>query len=161
MVDLEKRVAELERTVGQLQDRLAIMQLIASYGPAVDSVSAGETAALWTEDGTYDLGGEQLLGAEAVGALVDLPGHRGYVASGCSHVMAMPVIAIDGDTATVVGYSHVYTGAGDGWKVERASANCWNLVRTPGGWRVRSRINRLLDGSEDARAILRKAFAPG
>lgn len=161
MSDIESRLAGLEREVGRLRDERDIMQLIASYGPAVDTLSADETAALWAADGVYDFGGEPLSGAAAVGRLVDLPGHRDYVARGCAHVMALPVVDVDGDTATATGYSRVYAGTGDGWKVERVSANHWQLVRTPEGWRVRHRVNRPLDGSPGARGVLGRAFERG
>lgn len=38
----------------QLEDHLEITQLVAQYGPAVDSGSADATAGLWTEDGSFD-----------------------------------------------------------------------------------------------------------
>jgi uncharacterized protein (TIGR02246 family) len=161
MPDIEDRLANLEREVQRLRDERDIMQLIAAYGPAVDTLSADETAALWTDDGVYDFGGEPLAGADAIGRLVDLPGHRDYVARGCAHVMALPVLDVDGDSATATGYSRVYVATGEGWKVERASANHWQLVRTAQGWRVRHRVNRLLDGSGGARGVLGRAFKRG
>jgi hypothetical protein len=151
----EARIAALEGRLRLLEDRLEILQLIASYGPAVDSRSARATAALWADDGSYDFGGPPLVGAEAVGDLVNLGTHTAYVARGCAHVLGMPMVTITGDSAIATGYSRVYLREGDGWKVERTSANRWNLVRTVAGWKVQSRVNRLLDGRAEARALLR------
>src|SRR5262245_7341559 len=52
--DLRAAVESLARRVRLLEDHLEITQLVAQYGPAVDSGSAETTAGLWTEDGTFD-----------------------------------------------------------------------------------------------------------
>jgi hypothetical protein len=39
------------------------------------------------------------------------------------------------------------------------TANRWELVRTPQGWKIKHRTLRPLDGSEPARKILRQAIA--
>jgi hypothetical protein len=65
------------------------------------------------------------------------------------------MITVDGDRAVATGYSQVYLHNGDSWKVERTSANRWELVRTDAGWKVENRINRLLDGSPQGRDLLR------
>lgn len=150
----ETRLAALEKRLDHLEDRLAILDLIASYGPAVDSRSGGAVAALWAGDGVYDFGGAPLEGAAAVGRLVDLDTHKGYVERGCAHVLGLPMVTISGDTAVATGYSRVYLHDGSGWKVERTSANRWELIRTPAGWKVQNRVNRLLDGAAEARALL-------
>lgn len=157
--DIAAQMAALEQRMARAEDQLAILQLLASYGPAVDSLSAKDTAALWVPDGTYDFGGEPIRGAEAVGAIVDLDTHRGYVERGCAHVMGLPMVTISGDRATATSYSRVYLHDGDSWRVERTSANRWELQRTDHGWRVMNRINRLMDGSPAGREILERGLA--
>lgn len=151
--DLECRIAELE-------DRLAILQLVASYGPAVDSLDRDGVAALWAEDGRYDFGGDPLEGREAVASLIDLDTHRGYVGKGSSHILSLSRIEIDGDRAEAVNYSQLFVrdpaSPQAGWHADRCSANCWELVRTAEGWQVTARTNRLLDGSQPARDLLRR-----
>lgn len=154
MTDLETRLAALEARAQRLEDQLAIYQLLASYGPSVDSRSGKVTASLWAEDGAYDFGGDPLVGAEKVGSLVNIEPHIHYVADGCAHVISMPHIVVDGDTAVATGYSRVYRNQGEYWRVERASANRWELTRTAAGWRVQNRVNRLLNGQEEARDLL-------
>jgi hypothetical protein len=50
----DDRIAALERRVRALEDQLAISQLIATYGPAVDSESAEAVGQLWAAEGVYD-----------------------------------------------------------------------------------------------------------
>lgn len=160
MSDIEARFAALETRIKGLEDQLAIYQLFATYGPSVDSRSGSVTASLWAEDGAYDFGGEPLVGAEKVGSLVDIEPHVHYVADGCAHVLSMPHISVDGDKAVATGYSRVYLNQGAHWRVERASANRWELARTAAGWRVQNRVNRLLNGQAEARDLLSSGIKP-
>lgn len=154
--DTAERLRRLEAKVAELADRLEIMQLIAAYGPAVDSMDCDGVAALWAADGSYDFGGDPLTGRDAVAALVDLDTHRAYVAAGSAHALTAPRITLDGDRAVAVNCSQVFVKDEAGWRADRTSANRWDLVRTAGGWRVARRVNRLLDGSQAARDLYRR-----
>lgn len=154
MSDTEARLAALEARITSLEDQLAIYQLLATYGPSVDSRTGDVTASLWAENGSYDYGAAPLEGAATVGSLVNIEPHIHYVADGCAHVISVPHVSIDGDRAVAIGYSRVYLNQGDHWRVERAGANRWELVRTADGWRVQNRVNRLLNGQPEARALL-------
>ncbi|MEW2459309.1 MULTISPECIES: nuclear transport factor 2 family protein [Microbacterium] len=145
--------ADLERRLRALEDRAEIAELIARYGPAVDSADAAEVSALWAADGTYRFD-DTVLDADGIRTLVDLPSHREYLRRGCAHVLSAPRIEIDGDTAVAVTHSVVLLRDGDHWEAERVSANRWELVRTTNGWRVRERRNHLLDGDAVARELL-------
>ena len=152
-------IDELRRQVRELTDRWEILQLLASYGPAVDSGSAEATAALWTEDGTYDTFPKPLVGREEIAEMVRGERHQSYVHSGCGHLIGIPHIRLSGDTAVVVGYSQLVLRdeAADGYRVWRTSVNRWELVRTSDGWRVTRRVNRLLDGSPESHELLADA----
>ncbi len=154
MSETDDRIAVLERRIGELEDRMAIFDLIASYGPAVDSMDRLTVARLWDENGSYDFGGEPLVGRDDVAALVDLDTHKAYVAAGSAHVLSSPRITLQGDRAVAVNYSQVFVKDDDGWRADRTCANRWELRRTGDAWRVESRTNRLLDGSPPARALL-------
>ena len=52
--ELRATVDVLAARVRALADQVEIMQLVAQYGPAVDSGSGEAAAALWTEDGSFD-----------------------------------------------------------------------------------------------------------
>lgn len=156
--EIETRFERLERRIRQLEDHNAIFQLMATYGPAVDTRTEAAVAAMWAEGGTYDYGWREHVGNESVATLVNNDTHVGYVRNGCAHVMSLPLVRLDGNRAEATGYSRVYVHEGDGWKVERASANHWEFERGHTGWRVTKRINRPLDGSIDSRALLQRGL---
>ncbi len=175
MTDIETRLAALESRISGLEDQVAIYQLMSAYGPLVDSGDADATAALWVEDGIYDWGGgpppapdapvkEGPAGAaysrSAIADMVRGAYHQEIIHGGSGHVIGLPHIVIDGNRATAVSYSRLYRNDGENFRVWRVGANLWEFVRTPGGWRVTTRTNRVLDGSEEARAVLRKGI-PG
>lgn len=154
MLTVENRIDALETRLRVLEDQLAIYQLLAAYGPAVDSRSGAATGALWVEDGTYEAGEFVFTGRQEIAGLVDIEPHRTYVANGCAHVVSLPHLTIEGDAAVARGHSRVYVKDGDHWRVERASANRWDLTRTADGWKVLRRINKLLNGDASAHELL-------
>lgn len=143
----------LERRLRALEDRAEIAELVARYGPAVDSGDAEAVAALWATNGTYRFD-DTVLDAQGVRSLVTIPTHVEYLRRGCAHIVSAPRIAIEGDTAVAITHSVVMLREGERWIGERVSANRWELVRTQAGWRVQDRRNRLLDGSAAARELL-------
>jgi hypothetical protein len=112
---------------------------------------------LWDEEGVYEFDTSRLDGPAGVAAMVESDGHQSLIRQGCAHVLAMPVLRVDGDRATATGYSRVYLHTEEGYRVWRVSANHWELRRTPEGWRATRRRNRTLDGSAEARDILVRA----
>lgn len=151
----ELSLESLSRRLTELEDQLAVYQLIASYGPAVDRADGAAAAALWLENGVYDPDNIQSFnGSAAIAALVDTEIHREYLARGCAHVASLPLVRVNGDRAVAVNHSRVYARAADVWEVVRVSANRWELIRTADGWQVERRTNRLLDGAESKREIL-------
>ena len=160
MNDLEQTVRALEERVRQLEDTAAIHRLIATYGPAVDSGSDAVTGELWTESGIYDLGTRQMEGSDDVAAMVRSDAHQGLIQGGAAHVLAVPLVHIDGDHAVATGYSNVFRYVNDAFEVWRTAANRWELERTPDGWRATRRTTRLLDGNEQSRELLRRGVEP-
>ena len=144
----------LTARVTALEDRQAIADLIARYGPAVDSVDGAGTAAIWADTGIYSIGGTVLDGGAAIAGLVDFPQHRAYVEAGCGHVLSPHAITLNGPTAEARGYSMVIARDGDTWTIARLSANRWQLRKGEAGWQVVARHGELLNGSEAARALL-------
>jgi len=147
-MDLASRLALLE-------DREAIRDLIARYGPLADAGDCAGAAALWTVDGIYEVGGfGEYRGREAIQALLEGESHQALIACGAAHVLSPPVIELSGNEGRAHNHSVVFRKAGEAWEAHRASANEWHLRRTPEGWRIARRINRLLDGSPSARALI-------
>ena len=104
--DLGTTVEMLAARVAALEDQLEIMQLVAQYGPAVDSGSGEATAELWTEDGTFDAVPHlRMRGRDDIIAMVDGSGHQSLIENGCGHVLTVPHIVVDGDQATGRSYA--------------------------------------------------------
>lgn len=145
---------ELSHRVERIERRLALYDLIASYGPAVDSGSARAAAKLWNLHGTYDYGDQILTGRQAIEAMVAGSHHQGLIRSGAAHLIGLPRIEIDGDRAVVTGYSQVCRHRDGRFELWRVSANRWELTWDGSGWAVDSRAAYLLDGGEAARVLL-------
>lgn len=140
MVDGESRIRRLE-------DIEAIRNLIASYGPLADSGDAEGVAALWSENGSYDVGGFGIsTGRQAIAALIAGDTHKALMAKGCAHVLSPHHVRLDGSKAVANGYSTVFRKKGEAYEAWRVSANRWELARQPdGSWLVDLRINRPVD----------------
>lgn len=148
------RLAALERRLQQLEDEREILRLLTGYGPLVDAGAADEVAALWTEDGVYDVDEAFLDGADAIRAMVTSPGHQQWIERGCAHFLGPAHVTVDGDEAVAVCHSLMVVHGEQGFRVRRATANHWQLRRTPAGWRVTTRTSRVLDGRPESPALL-------
>jgi hypothetical protein len=163
----------IEERINDIEDRLAIYNLIASHPPSADTGADSFVRAIYVEDGSIDLGGGKgAAGNEAVAAIVTTPAHQAAIAGGLAHFAGLPRIDLDGDRAVVTSYLQILTpdpnappvevpghGTSKGFRIHRVGANRWELMRTPAGWKIKRRTLRPLDGSEPAREILRAALA--
>jgi hypothetical protein len=159
MASVEETLTELRSEVRHLQDREAVAQLIASYGPLVDTSDDLERstrlAQLWTEDGVYDVGSVSRWSGRAEIAEGFVADHFAMVGDGVAHIMGLPFIEIDGDRATALCYSQVMVPENGRWFAWRVSANLWELTRTPEGWKVANRVNRLVTADHEAYGLQR------
>ncbi len=155
--EAQDRLAALERRVLLLEDEVAVLRLVNSWGPAVDTGSSEAAAALWDEAGVLESGVSHLVGPSAIAAMVEGDGQQSLIRQGCAHVQSAPIVTVDGDRAEAVTYSQVYLHSDQGHHVWRVSANQWEFARTQNGWRVTHRANRVIDGSPDAQQILVRA----
>jgi len=164
----------LEDRVRMLEDKLAIFHLIASHPPAADTGTDRYYREAFVPDGEMDLGGGKgARGSAAIGGLVKTPEHEAAIAGGLCHFAGLPRVEIDGDSAVAISYLQIITpdrqaaprevsghGSTTGFRIHRVGANRWDLKRGKDGWKVIRRTLRPLDGTDDARALLRKAIAP-
>lgn len=156
---VEQRLEVLEARMRAAEDELAIIRLLNSYGPMVDSGASEAAAALWVDGGIYDFtGGAVAAAPDGLVAAYEGPEHQGLVHDGCSHLTATPHITLNGDRAEALAYSYVARHRGGEWFLYRAAINHWDLVRTDAGWRIEKRTNRLLDGSAESHALLRRVL---
>ena len=159
MTDLELRIENLERQLRRVMDELELLKLTASYGPSVDSVSSDITAELWTDDGVYDVPGlGRWAGREQLRGMLHQELHQTLVRNGCAHVISLPRITLQGDSAVGTCYSRLYQRSAVGMDVLRVSGNRWEFVRTPDGWRIKYRTVLAMDGSERPRELLGRSF---
>jgi hypothetical protein len=149
-----ERLAELERRLLRIEDERAIERLLARYGPLVDAGEADEAAALWAEDGTYDVEGWTMRGRADVAAMVRSPEHQGLIARGCCHFLGPAVVTIDGDDAVAVCDSVLLVHREGRFAVARAGANHFRLRRLEGRWQITARTARVLNGAPEARQLL-------
>ena len=160
LLELKQELAALKARVRQLEDHRDLTQLVAQYGPSVDSGTADETTSIWTSEGEFAVvGGEHTFtmhGSDDIAAMVEGAGHQSLIMNGCAHVLTAPHVVIEGDEATGRSYALNirWDGETDRFWVARVSANRWHWKRTDKGWKVTERINSNLDGAEASRALL-------
>ena len=158
--ELEQRVEALEARLRLTEDQWSLSQLVATYGPSVDSGAAEAAAALWVDDGVFDVVPYfEVAGHGGIAALFNHEGHQSLIRNGCGHVLTAPKIVVDGDQAR--GWNYAFNirwdGDADRFWIARLSANEWEFRREPDGWRVVRRTNINLDGDERPRTLLRRA----
>jgi hypothetical protein len=149
------RISALERRLTALEDQMAIYQLLAAYGPAADSGASAQAVKIWADDGIYDLHTQTMTGHKEI--LEELEGdwHQGLVSKGSAHVVSMPHVDVSGDAAVATCHSRLYRREPDGtYTVLSCSANRWELARINSRWRVKRRVSRRLDGSDESHRIL-------
>jgi ketosteroid isomerase-like protein len=151
---VEERFARLERRLQRVEDELAITRLIASYGPLVDAGEADAVAAIWAEDGEYDVEGWHMRGRADVHAMVVSEQHQSLIGSGSCHFLGPAAVQVDGDCAVAVCESLLVLHRDGRYTVWRAGANHFELGRVEGRWVVLRRTTRALDGSQAARDLL-------
>jgi hypothetical protein len=160
---LRATVEQLLERVRALEDQVEIMQLVAQYGPSVDSGRGEVTAALWTEDGSFDaVPFYEMRGRQDIVDMVHGPGHQRLIENGCGHVLTVPHIVVNGDEATGRSYALNirWDPEADRFWVARVSANTWRWVRTSGGWRIAGRVNAPLDGTQGHREMFAAPAVP-
>jgi SnoaL-like domain len=168
----QQRVRTVEDRLRAIEDRLAIYNLIASHPPSADTGADYFVRAVFAEDGVLDLGGDKkTAGNAAIAASLKSPGHQAAIAGGLAHFAGLPHVELDGDRAVVTSYLQVQAphpsaepvevpnhGVSKGFRIHRVGANRWELERAPQGWTIKRRTLRTLDGSDEARQILRRAL---
>jgi len=157
MANAEEEMLRMSERLRVLEDEREIIQLISSYGPAVDSGQSEAVAAIWTEDGMYETDLAAWRGRADIAGMVEGNVHQKIIAEGAAHVLSVPHFFINGNRAVATCYSRVFRHGEGGFETWRVTASRWELVRTEEGWRTAYRVNRLLDGSRAARDLLARA----
>src|SRR3546814_12972364 len=101
----EERLAALEQRLRDLEDREAIAELIAAYGPFVDGGAADDVAAQWTEDGIYDVDEITMHGRDQLRAMVRSRNHPGWIKGGRAPFLGPVKVTLAGADAIAVRHS--------------------------------------------------------
>jgi hypothetical protein len=72
--EVKDRFAALEQRVQRLEDEVAVLLIVNSWGPAVDTGSSEAAGALWDEAGVLESDLSHLEGPSAVVAMVESDG---------------------------------------------------------------------------------------
>ena len=100
-------------------------------------------------------------------------GFREAMRQGIAHFAGLPHIELNGDKATVTSYLQIVMpntqgepvelsshGTSKGFRIHRMTVNRWDLVRTEDGWKIARRRLRLLDTTDEGRALLKHMGMP-
>ena len=148
----------VEARLTAIEDEIAIIRLIASYGPLVDTGFTEPAAKLFREDGVYDIDLGRIDGAQAFSEMLSGDLHQKCVSNGIAHAMGLPWVRLAGERATAINVTQIYLREGDGFKAWRIAQNVWKLEKSPSGWAVVHRTNRLIGGGEEAVELLRSSL---
>jgi hypothetical protein len=169
---------DLDGIIGRLtalEDRLAIMSLLAGSAYSSDTASEPYWSAMFAEDAVLDRGGDRPVdrGRADILKVVNSANQHDAIAHGMAHFAALPHVTLDGDSAVAVGYLLVIVpdanapnvdlpgkGTSPGLSVYQLTVNRWDLARGTDGWVVTKRIVRPL-ASGEATQLLRGGMTTG
>lgn len=129
----------------EISDRLEIQDLLASYCEAIDSRNFGALDDIFTDDASIDF-------TSAGGAKGNLTETKTYLKraleqfTGMQHMLGLPVIKINGDTATSRTTSFNPMVIERGGQPHTFLIGLWycdELIRTQAGWRIQSRFEEV------------------
>lgn len=145
--DLARKVAQLEQRLAEAEARLAVQNVITTYGLAADTNDIAAMMALWSDDCVIEIDGNVIArGRTQSRGIIDSEIHQS-IQPYSAHVMGpFRIDVIDGDHAVATGYQTVYVREGkraDGQsQVWRQSFGRWELRRTDGRWEIARRQSR-------------------
>ena len=145
--DLAHRVEQLERRLAEAEARLAVQQVITTYGLAADTNDIPAMMALWTDDCVIEIDGNVIAeGREQSRRIIESEIHQS-IQPYSAHVMGpFRIDVIDADDAVATGYQTVYVREGQTKegrsRVWRQSFGRWELRRTQGRWEIARRQSR-------------------
>ncbi|MEP5566710.1 MAG: nuclear transport factor 2 family protein [Halioglobus sp.] len=152
-----------------VEDELAIRNIVTRYGLAVDCGDADTAAALHTSDCIYEVaapgsgredGGRHkedrliLEGPQAIRDMLNAAEHQALLPD-CAHTVGSLHVSLEGESATVTGYSRLYHSQGEDVRLVRLGFNRWLLRKEAQGWKIQRRTSCPI-GSEAAQQLLKE-----
>jgi hypothetical protein len=158
--DLRERIKRLEERVRHLEDERELRDLLSRYSFGADVYRGMDWVELFTKDGVYDLGTQNVEGAytgrfEGHADLLELVTGHGMPPEGQSqHHLGPAVFRVDGDDATAETYSITYVRDDPQTvRVYCLGFSRWIFRRVGGRWRIAERQRRELGARADAEVI--------
>lgn len=160
--DLGARLAALERRVAELEDERALRDLLSFYSFGADVHRDQRWVDLFTADGAYDLGANNVEGAynghfEGPDDLLGLITGPGMPARDHSQHHHGPIVirfdADDPDAATAESYSVTFLEKSGGTGIFCAGFNRWRFRRVDGRWRIALRERREIGTGTQAEVV--------
>jgi len=145
--DLARKVAQLEQRLAEAEARLAVQNVITTYGLAADTNDIAAMMALWSDDCVIEIDGNVIARGRAQSrGIIDSEVHQS-IQPYSAHVMGpFRIDVIDADHAVATGYQTVYVREGKRAdrqsQVWRQSFGRWELRRTDGRWEIARRQSR-------------------
>jgi hypothetical protein len=157
---LTERLARVEARVRELEDERELRDLLTRYSFGADVHRGPRWVELFTPDGVYDLGADNVGGAfsgrfEGPGELLGLITGAGMPPAGRAQHHHGPMrFAIDGDDATAESYSITFQlDADDRTEVYCLGFSRWRFRRVDGRWQIAERQRRELGSGAEAQVI--------
>lgn len=159
---------ELSKRLVLIEDRLAILNILAGSAHSSDVASEAYWDGMFAEAAVMDRGQgiPNDIGKDDILAIVRSPEQRAAIDAGMAHLAMLPHIAVDGDHAVATGYILVIVpddqasrvvlpgkGRSPGISIYQLTANRWEFVRAGPDWKVSRRVVRPI-AADDARQIL-------
>ena len=145
--NLAQKVERLERRLEAAEARLAVQQVITTYGLAADTNDIPAMMTLWSDDCVIEIDGNVIAqGREQSRQIIESEVHQS-IQPYSAHVMGpFRIDVIDADHAVATGYQTVYVREGkrpEGQsQVWRQSFGRWELRRTGDRWEIARRQSR-------------------
>jgi hypothetical protein len=159
VVKSETKMKTIEQRLTEIEDRFAIQNILAIYGPAIDGASSKFISSVWTKDGVFDRGPTGKQTGSEIWDYADGGEHQSWIKTGVAHIYTAPHVTINGDTAVATAYVSIFLREGEAHKPWRVTANRWDFERTPEGWKINRRTTRLIDGGRPAIDLLHERAA--
>lgn len=139
---LQARLVRLEQTVGRLEDERAIVNLQRSYGYFVDKAMWKETADLFADDATLEIGGRGVfVGKPRILQYLTWLAPQGLVHGKLqNHIQLQPVITVAADGRTAKGRWRWLAEVGDYHKDSRWGIGTYEneYVKEGGVWKIKT-----------------------
>jgi hypothetical protein len=142
IADARARLAHVEQTVGRLEDERAIENLQRSYGYFVDKAMWKETADLFADDATLEIGGRGVfVGKPRILQYLTRLAPQGLVHGKLqNHIQLQPIITVAPDGKTAKGRWRWLAEVGDYQKDARWGIGTYEneYVKDHGVWKIQS-----------------------